>query len=115
MKLLNEWHNKTPNTLSLLTKIQKTIRSVAPNADVVLYGSRVRGEAHKDSDWDFLILTEESKNAKLEKTLRDNLYEIELDTDQILSSIIRTKKEWNSSKHSVLPLKRTIEQEGVLL
>lgn len=115
MKLLNEWPNKGTETLHLLNKIQNTIHLIDPNADIVLYGSRVRGEAHKDSDWDFLILIDKPINIKLEEKLRDDLYEIELDTDQILSSIIRTKEEWNSPKYSVLPFKRSIEREGVLL
>ena len=47
--------------------------------------------------------------------LRDSLYEIELETDKILSSIIRTRQDWNSPRYSVLPFKRIIEKEGVLL
>lgn len=99
----------------LLQQIQQSVRSIIPDAEIILYGSRARGEAREDSDWDLLILVDQDVDANLTKLVRDRLYEIELATDQILSSIIRSKKEWNSSQYSILPFKRRVEQEGVLL
>jgi predicted nucleotidyltransferase len=40
----------------LLVMIEKSVRSNAPNAIVILYGSRARGENRADSDVDLLIL-----------------------------------------------------------
>ena len=115
MRSLKEWHKKTSKALDLLPKVEKSIRSIAPNADIILYGSRVRGEASSDSDWDFLILVDQNLDNKLALRIKNNLYDVELETDEILSSIIRTKEEWNSPKYSILPIKRNIEREGILL
>ena len=115
MKSLKEWKQKTTQTSNLLNKIEQQIHSIVPNADIVLYGSQVRGEADKFSDWDFLILTDQPVDINLTTKLRDSLYEIELENDEILSSIIRTRQEWNSPKYSVLPFKKNVEQEGILL
>lgn len=43
------------------TQIIDNIKQVAkaalpPKSTLLLYGSRARGDAHKDSDWDLLIL-----------------------------------------------------------
>jgi len=59
MKSVQEWEEKPSGASTLLNKIQKKIRSIVPNADIVLYGSRVRGEAGKYSDWDILILVDQ--------------------------------------------------------
>ncbi|NIV94870.1 nucleotidyltransferase domain-containing protein [candidate division KSB1 bacterium] len=95
--------------------MQEKIRSIVPNAEIILYGSRVRGEASKNSDWDLLILVDQPVDHNLTMELRDSLYEIELETDEILSCIVRSKQDWYSGKYSVLPFKRLIDQEGVRL
>ena len=59
---------------------------------IILYGSRARGDYKKDSDWDFLILTSFEPTEKDKRKIRDKLFEIELQTDSILSSIIENKK-----------------------
>ncbi len=41
----------------ILHKLRDTAKLVVPeDGEVWLYGSRARGDAHKDSDWDLLIL-----------------------------------------------------------
>ncbi len=115
MKSYKNWKRKTPGTSTLLKKIQESIRTIVPDADIILYGSRVRGEAGKYSDWDILILVDQIVDNDLTEEIRDSLYEVELETDEILSCIIRSKRDWNSPRYSVLPFKRNIEQEGILL
>jgi len=115
MKSYKDWPQKTSETSYLLRRIEKTVRSIDAGAKVILYGSRARGDANAASDWDFLILTDHVLNRKSILDIRDRLYELELETDTILSSFIRTKKESDSPKYSVLPYKKTVEQEGILL
>ncbi len=38
--------------------ISKNIRLIDPKADIILYGSRARGDERPDSDWDILVLTD---------------------------------------------------------
>jgi len=95
--------------------VRQTLYSVVPDADIIFFGSRVRNDAHKESDWDFLILLDQPFKREAKLKIQDCLYDIELEYNEILSSIIRTKQEWNSLQYSVLPLKKTIEKEGVIL
>ena len=102
-------------TRNFLEQVYHVVKAVAPESDVILYGSRARGDARPMSDWDFLILLEGPLERPLVKALRDRLYDLELETDNIVSSIIRTHQEWNSPKYQVLPFKRQVEQEGIVL
>ena len=47
--------------------------------------------------------------------LRDRLYELELDSDTVLSTIVRSRGEWNSELYSILPFKEIVERDGVVL
>jgi len=54
--------------------------------DVVLFGSQANGTAHKDSDYDFLIVLKEKADWKTEREISDLCYEIDLKYD-ILTDI----------------------------
>jgi predicted nucleotidyltransferase len=95
--------------------VKTAVLTLAPNAEIILYGSRARGTARTDSDWDFLILLPASRDRTLEAQIQDRLYDVELETETVLSSIIRSKQEWHSSRYAALPLRLQIEQDGVRL
>ncbi len=51
-----------------------------PDASIILYGSRARGNYSPESDWDFLILLNRNINDQIKTELRHRLYEIEWET-----------------------------------
>ena len=97
----------------ILKKIKNAVLELEPSAEVILYGSRARDDFREYSDWDFLILVDGEVDTARTDRIRRILYEIELDMDQIISSIIRSKEEWNNPKFSIVPLHKNIEQEGI--
>ncbi len=99
----------------LLKRVKATIKAISPDAEIILYGSRARGTARADSDWDFLILLPDTVNKTLEMRIKDALYDIELETGMVLSSIVRSKKEWFSSRYRVVPLRKEIEKDGIAI
>ena len=98
---------------ALLKRVKTAIRALSPAAEIILYGSRAKGTARVDSDWDFLILLPSQRDQELEMQIKDRLYDIELETDTILSSIIRSKQEWLSERYAVVPLRQQVEREGI--
>lgn len=104
-------HKKT-NTISQL--IRRNIDLIDPKADVILYGSRARGDEHSDSDWDILILTDYSIDKEIEDRFRDTLYDLELETGEPLSIFIYSKDEW-LGKQRITPFYRNVNREGISL
>ena len=97
----------------LLKQVKAAVHALEPTAEIILYGSRARGTARADSDWDFIILLPSPLDKTLEGQIKERLYDVELETDTVLSSIIRSKQEWQSSQYAVLPLRQQIEKDGV--
>jgi len=100
---------------ALLKRVKMAVLALVPDAEIILFGSRARGTARADSDWDFLILLPEPVNRTLERQIKDCLYDIELDTDTVLSSIIRSKQEWLSTRYEVVPLRQEVEKDGIVV
>jgi predicted nucleotidyltransferase len=86
---------------------------VDSEAEIILYGSRARGEAGPESDWDILILINQEKQTReIENKYRDQILEIELEFGQSISSIIINKDDWEG-KYSITPLYENIKNEGL--
>lgn len=78
----------------LLDQVKTSVHALAPDAESILYGSRAKGTLQADSDWDFLISLPSLVNKSLERQIKDQLYDVELETDTVINSIVRTKQEW---------------------
>ncbi len=100
------------NEKDLLQNIKTRINKIDPEAEIILYGSRARGDAKIDSDWDILILIDQQKKTRdVESKYRDQIFEIELEFSQSISSIIINKSDWES-KYLITPLYENIKNEG---
>jgi predicted nucleotidyltransferase len=94
----------------ILSAVKRTVLEITPGAEIILFGSRSRGDHSDYSDWDFLILTEVKVIEELKKEIRNQLFEIELEMEQAISTIIHSKKEW--TRFEITPLYQSIEKEG---
>ncbi|MBK7214427.1 MAG: nucleotidyltransferase domain-containing protein [Bacteroidales bacterium] len=99
----------------ILNRILKLTNETDPSSEIYLYGSQARGDSHKLSDWDLLILLNINKvSFALETSLMDQFYEIELETGEIIFPLIHSKKDWEEN-HSFTPLCENIKKVGIRL
>jgi uncharacterized protein len=99
----------------LLSEIKKLILQQEPQAEIILYGSYARGDYRPDSDMDILILLDkENISYEEEKRISYPLYDLELDTSQVISPLIRSKKNWYE-KYPNTALFINVNKEGIRL
>jgi predicted nucleotidyltransferase len=99
----------------ILENITNAIHRQDPKAQAFLFGSRARGDNKPDSDWDIIILIDaQTVTGEIEDRFRDVLYNIELESGQIISTFIYPISFWNNTlKHS--PLYKAVKKEGIKL
>jgi predicted nucleotidyltransferase len=99
----------------IIDKISKSIHKNDSTAEAFLFGSRARGDNRQDSDWDILILIDSiNVTNEIEDHFRNDLYNIELESGQIISTFIYSKDYWkNSLVYS--PLYKNVMKDGVKL
>jgi uncharacterized protein len=103
------------NEDEILTQIKKIVWDHDPSAKVYLYGSRSRGTAKNDSDWDLLILLDRDRiTFEIENEISYALFDLEFDTGEIISPMIYSEKEWYN-KFKITPFFHNVMSEGVLI
>ncbi len=101
------------NSDKFLQSVKEKVRQIDGSAEVILFGSRARRTPTENSDWDFLILLDSPVDEKIKGAIRDSLFDIEIESNQVISTIIHSKNKWNDL--SITPLFRNIQQEGVVI
>jgi len=96
-----------------LNQIKNVVLSYDDKAQVILYGSRARGDFKKDSDWDILVLTPNKVDSLYRNNLIDLIFDLELKYLQQISTLVIDQKKWE--EWEILPLYKNIAREGVLI
>lgn len=89
-------------------------RVMPADGEVWLFGSRARGNAKPDSDWDILILIDKDR-ISLDDYGRYAypFQELGWDIDAMISPVVYTKRDWDRS--SFTPFHKNVMQERVAI
>ncbi len=85
-----------------------------PITQIILFGSKARGDDDEESDIDLLLLTDRKIVWKERKAIIDALFEIELSYDVVLSPLMVPDQEWNEGAFSVMPIHEEIANDGIV-
>jgi len=99
----------------IIQLIRQKVNELDNTAEVILYGSRARGDNKRDSDWDVMILlNRKDVDKKVEQVFRHHLLDIELEIGVPVSVFVYSKSDWEG-KYSITPLFKSIKKEGILI
>lgn len=104
-----------PRERATLDRAREAIRELEPGAEVILYGSRARGEPSAESDFDLLILLEVPVEQVREAALLRRLYALELEREVLFGVVIHSREEWASPLFRAMPFHQNVSREGVRL
>ena len=99
----------------IVDAIKHTAQSIVPQgSQVILYGSRARGDARQDSDWDVLILLD--KDGIRPHDYDEYTYplrELGWDRGECINTVLYTKKDW---QHDIADaFHQNVTKEGIIL
>lgn len=98
----------------IIENIKSMAKETLPKDSALwLYGSHARGDAHKGSDWDLLILLDKPSLTVDDYALAYPFRELGWDLDEEFSPQVYSKKEW--SDFSYTPFYKNVEHDKIVL
>lgn len=88
----------TPYERQVVDEATAAILSVEPRARVILYGSRARGEAHAESDFDLLVVTPGPVTAADRDPYYAATVDIDLKYGELTSLLFVPAAEWRARR-----------------
>ena len=108
-EIVAEWD---PDERAWLEAFRTTIRTrhAGTVKDIVIYGSKARGDRHADSDIDVLLILANDA-ADQREALEDLAYDLSVTADALPLLTTKTEKEWNGEAGTAFH--RAVERDGV--
>ena len=96
-------------------RIKQNVHEVDPHAEVWLYGSRARGTASEDSDWDVLVLSpQNSLSTADESRFVDHMCDLIVETGEVVQLYAYGKDDWHQ-RHKITPFYQNVQRDAIRL
>jgi predicted nucleotidyltransferase len=103
------------NELKVLLAFKEEVTRHIEHVDIILFGSKARGDDTVYSDIDILVITDEPVTHLLRERLASIQFELELAHGVIIGLNIKNRHFWESDLGLAMPLHTRIEKEGVVV
>lgn len=96
----------------ILGELAARVREQFPQAKILAFGSRVRGDFREDSDFDVCVILERCRRQD-KKTLRRIAWEVAFEHGQVFNLLIFTDGEFEKGPLSESSLVHNIRQQNI--
>ena len=99
----------------ILMTIKSQIREVIPEAEIILFGSRANNTAHEESDWDILVVTNNTiDRKKLKQAIHNKIFPLSVAIGSFINVLLLTTLDWQKDP-SYYALRQSLAQNHQVL
>lgn len=103
------------NEKEAIREATRMLKERFPIKEVILFGSKARGDSDEESDIDLLLLAKEPLHWKERHRIVEALFDVEMKYSVVISIIVNTVQDWREGICTVLSLHKEINGEGVMI
>ncbi len=105
-------HNREREAIEEAVRTLKNLHSIEK---IILFGSKARGDADKNSDIDLLLIASHPLHWKEEKAIVEELFDIGMKHDVIFSPLFSYSDEWDHGIFRDFPIYHEIIRDGAMV
>ena len=103
----------TPREQTAIDRLKETLARDFGLVSLILYGSKARGDSHRESDIDVLVVLRDEFDWRTKHAIYDVCFDINLEFDVLLQPIVYSQSRFDNPLTRATPLYRNVQQEGV--
>lgn len=107
--------NLKENEKKALLELKKELFKNFLVAEIILYGSKARGDFDEESDMDILIILKNKVDDNIREKVFSMSFKIEIKYDVIFGILVESENFWSSPLAETMPIHCNISREGVLV
>ncbi len=113
MKTANDLKTLSSREKEAIAKASEMLRQKFRVKEVILFGSKARGDDSEESDIDLLLLTMKPLHWKERQSIIHALFDIEIAYEVVISILDTTVSEWENGIFTIFPIHQDIMRDGV--
>lgn len=102
-----------PNERAAIEAAVAVLRDKLPITQIILFGSKARGDDQGDSDIDLLLLTTHRFTWEERSRAVELLFPLQLDYDVLFGLVDIAEDDWFRGVYQVMPLRDEVDRDGV--
>jgi len=104
----------SPYDQEVARELRKRLSALVKIEEFWVYGSRARGDATDDSDFDVYLVVENLRPS-LRQQIDEVICEVGFERDRVISCIVATREQIERGPFGANPLLRVIERQGIAI
>ncbi len=102
----------SPEDRQILDLFAVRVRGLEARTRIWAFGSRARGDADRDSDFDVCVVLP-NRTLELRRAISEAAWEIGYEHDRVITTVVLSEDEFERGPMSASPLVREIRREGL--
>ncbi|RJP22945.1 MAG: nucleotidyltransferase domain-containing protein [Candidatus Omnitrophota bacterium] len=97
----------------IVNKFKSLLQEQLPVHEVILFGSRARGNADPESDMDVLVVLADKYTVKERRKVSICAWEAGFEHGIVVAPVVYSQDEWDNGPERYSPFVRTVMAEGI--
>ena len=102
----------TPADLQIAKRLKQNLLEITPLLNLVIYGSRARGDSSPDSDLDVFIEVP-TITPQLRRGISEVAWKVGFDNDRVITTFVVTSHDLQNGPVGANPLVKAVQREGI--
>ncbi|MCX6843002.1 MAG: nucleotidyltransferase domain-containing protein [candidate division WOR-3 bacterium] len=103
----------TPSEVAAVNRLKEVLTRDFGLVTLILYGSKARGDSHRESDIDVLVVLRDDFDWRTKHAIYDVCFDINLEHDVLLQPIIYSQVRYDDPLTRATSLYQNVLEEGV--
>lgn len=99
----------------VLQRLKSMLEQCVKVHQIILFGSRARGDADAESDMDVLVVLDQPINRETRKAVSGCTWQVGFNAGMVVTAILFARDEWENGPEYYSPLAEAVRKEGVLI